>query len=112
MSCVLTSRTKIRESSQLAAVGDMKSWLATRGALVATMSVYEDFIYYASGRYEHVTGIYIGEHCICCLGYDDADNARSWTAKNSWGPAWGTAGFFSIAYGDCGFGAEMWGLVP
>jgi C1A family cysteine protease len=88
----------------------MKSWLASEGALITTMSVYEDFgLYYASGRYRHVAGAYSGEHAVCCIGFDD--DAKLWICKNSWWTKWGDGGFFRIGYGECGIGAQMWGLL-
>ncbi len=84
----------------------MKSWLATRGALSACFTVYEDFYAYGSGVYTHQTGAEVGGHCISVVGYDD--NAKCWICKNSWGTGWGEAGFFRIGYGQCGLEAEMW----
>ena len=39
------------------------------------------------------------------VGYDDAGGF--WICKNSWGTGWGEAGFFCIAYGQCGIN-HMW----
>jgi C1A family cysteine protease len=85
---------------------DMKSWLATKGPLIATLSVYDDFLSYESGVYHHVTGIGAMGHCVCVVGYDE--NEQCWICKNSWGLFWGEAGFFRIGYGQCGIDAEMW----
>lgn len=108
-----THVTKIQGWEKLTDLADMKSWLADRGALIATMTVYEDFHrYYKSGPYRHVAGTYSGDHCVCCIGFDDTPGAQYWICKNSWGTKWGTGGFFTIAYGERGIGSEMWGLVP
>ena len=88
---------------------EAKKWLATAGALIGTMEVHEDFYFYASGGYKYEIGARAGSHAVCCIGYDD--DMRHWICKNSWGPTWGTGGFFSIRYGECGFGAEMWKLL-
>jgi C1A family cysteine protease len=86
----------------------MKTWLAKRGPLISVFAVYDDIYYYRSGVYHHVTGAYKGAHCICVIGYDDS--AQCWICKNSWGPGWGEAGFFRIAYGECGIDADMWAI--
>jgi len=46
--------TKIAGSTHLTRPDDMTGWLATRGALVATMTVYEDLYCYSGGIYEHI----------------------------------------------------------
>ena len=102
------ARFKILSYKTLAAPGEMKAWLATKGALVACFTVYEDFYSYRSGVYRHVTGAREGGHCVCIIGYDDAQ--RCWIAKNSWGDDWGEDGYFKILAGDCGIDYEMWGV--
>jgi C1A family cysteine protease len=77
----------------------MKQYIATYGAVEACLDVYQDFFSYSSGIYRHVSGGYAGGHCVSLIGYDDA--AGCWIAKNSWGTAWGEAGYFRIAYGEC-----------
>ena len=68
------------------------------GPLLTVMDVYEDFMYYSGGVYKHVKGNYLGGHAIVLVGYDD--NAGAWIVRNSWGPKWGEAGYFRIAYND------------
>jgi C1A family cysteine protease len=88
---------------------EMKEWIATRGPIVASMTVYEDFMHYAGGIYRHVSGRLEGGHCICLVGYDD--EARCWIGKNSWGVGrWGEAGFFRIGYGECGIDSGALGV--
>jgi C1A family cysteine protease len=100
--------TKIKSWTSLATVTDMQNWLATKGPLVACFTVYEDFRYYRSGVYHHLTGAALGGHCVCVVGYSLADQA--WIARNSWGPDWGEAGHFRIGFGEAGFDYEMWGV--
>jgi C1A family cysteine protease len=91
----------------------MKRHLATVGPLSACFTIYEDFAsYYTGGVYryhEKTSGEYVGGHCVCIIGYDDAQ--KCWIAKNSWGTAWGEQGFFRIGYGECGIDASMWGIT-
>jgi hypothetical protein len=79
------------------------------GPLQTTMTVYEDFMFYAGGVYKHVTGPQMGGHAITLVGYDDSE--RAWIAKNSWGTAWGEGGYFRISYDDdSGFADEAYGF--
>jgi len=100
--------TNITGWHSLTSVADMKAWLATRGPLVTCLTVYDDFMYYAGGVYQHSTGNLDGGHCVCVIGYDDTQGA--WICKNSWGTGWGAQGFFLIAYGQCGVDAQMWAV--
>jgi len=73
-----------------------------KGPLLVAMTVYDDFMYYSRGAYEHVQGSIIGDHAVVIVGWDDSD--RSWICKNSWGPNWGDSGWFRIRMGknECG----------
>jgi C1A family cysteine protease len=87
---------------------ELKNWLSTRGPLVTCFTVYGDFFAYTRGIYRHVSGDLVGGHCVSVVGYNDNDGF--WICKNSWGTEWGEAGFFSIAYGDCGIDSTMWAV--
>jgi hypothetical protein len=99
--------TKISGWHKPANAAEMKAFLSTVGPMSACFTVYEDFYYhYTGGVYTHVSGNEVGGHCVCIVGYDDAQSC--WIAKNSWGSEWGEAGYFRIAYGQCGIDSEMW----
>ncbi len=77
------------------------------GPVVTTLSVYADFMNYASGVYKHVSGSVLGGHAISIVGYDDAKQA--FIVRNSWGHEWGQDGFGYVAYDDVsGVGEETW----
>jgi hypothetical protein len=57
------------------------------GPVVAGMNVYDDFMSYAGGVYEHSWGAKLGGHFVLLVGWNDADGA--WISKNSWGDGWG-----------------------
>ena len=78
----------------------IKEWVSTKGPVSACFSVYQDFFSYKSGIYKHVSGSLAGGHCVTIVGYNDSPGF--WICKNSWSTAWGEAGFFCIAYGECG----------
>ena len=78
-----------------------------QGPLVTTLTVYEDFMSYASGVYKHVKGSYLGGHAVSIVGYDDTQ--RAFIIRNSWGADWGMNGFAYVSYDDIsGIGEETW----
>lgn len=99
--------TTITDWRKLHEPPEMKEWLFSHGPMVASIVAFEDLWHYAGGVYRYVAGKKLGGHCICVVGYDDAE--RYWICKNSWGDAWGEAGFFRIAYGECGVESGMLG---
>lgn len=101
-----TKSTRVTGWRQLGTPAAIKRHIAAVGPVTACFSVYEDFFYYGSGIYRHVTGELVGGHCVCVVGYNDAK--RYWLCKNSWGTAWGEDGFVRIAYGQCGIDDGMW----
>jgi C1A family cysteine protease len=100
--------TKITDFKSLTSVADMKAAIATTGPLVSCFAVYDDFPAYNSGVYHRTSNTRLGGHCICIVGYDDAQ--KCWIAKNSWGSDWGESGFFRIGYGEVGIDFEMWSV--
>ena len=100
--------TKIKSWTSLQNAEAMKTWISTKGPVVACFTVYSDFQAYHGGIYRHVSGDQLGGHCVCVVGYSDADKA--WIARNSWGPGWGEGGYFRIGYGEVGIDYEMWGV--
>jgi len=74
----------------------LKSMLVTLGPLSVVIETYEDFNYYKSGIYSYTTGSPSGPHAVLLVGYDDRE--EYFIVKNSWGPTWGEAGYFRIAY--------------
>jgi hypothetical protein len=78
------------------------------GPVESGMVVYEDFYYYESGVYEHVSGGLEAGHAVALIGWDDAQ--QCWLAKNSWGTGWGEQGFFKIRWGEAEIGDwVVWG---
>lgn len=81
-------------------VDSIKNDLYTYGPIVATFAVYDDFYSYSGGIYSYQWGNYEGDHAVLVVGYDD--NNQCFIVKNSWGPNWGGAGYFRIAYSQVG----------
>ena len=80
-----------------------------KGPLLTSFKVYEDFLFYESGVYEHVTGKMLGGHAVTIIGWDDSKEA--WLVANSWGRSWGENGYFYISWrNNGGFGNDSYGI--
>jgi hypothetical protein len=79
-------------------VDAIKNALFNSGPLVTTFAVYGDFFSYKNGIYKYVSGNLAGYHAVLIVGYNDTE--QYFKVKNSWGAAWGEAGFFRIAYSE------------
>jgi len=79
--------------------------LMTNGPLVFTaLRMYEDFLYYRQGVYEHKAGRYLGLHAVRVIGWGEENNTPYWLVANSWNTDWGADGYFKIKRGnnECG----------
>jgi C1A family cysteine protease len=79
----------------------LKGCLASGFPFVFGFSVYESFESQAvakSGRAPMPTSKekQLGGHAVLAVGYDDA--VKRFTIRNSWGPKWGLAGYFTMPY--------------
>lgn len=101
--------TKITGYSKISGIEAIKEYISTKGPVEACFAVYRDFFNYRSGVYRHVTGDLAGGHCVCIVGYDSAN--RYWICKNSWGTGFGEAGYFKIAFGECGIEGQVYGAT-
>lgn len=74
------------------------------GPVEAAYDVYEDFLAYKSGVYQHTTGSFLGGHAIKILGWGVENGTPYWLVANSWNVHWGDHGFFKILRGsdECG----------
>ncbi len=80
-----------------------------KGPLLASMVVYEDFMFYKSGVYKYTSGAQLGGHAVVIEGYNDSEKA--WIVRNSWGEDWGDNGYFRVAWNDqSGVGNSTWGI--
>jgi hypothetical protein len=86
--------TKISSYANHATMDARKTAIAA-GPVLAGLEVWSDFFAYKGGVYVKSAAATRlsppGYHCICVVGYDDAQ--QCWILKNSWGTTWGEAGF-------------------
>ena len=79
-----------------------------RGPVSTIYMVYNDFLSYTSGCYQHTWGGVVGGHIVVIVGWDDnacGTGGGAWLCKNSWGSGWGNlGGYFWIKWGDSGIG--------
>lgn len=90
--------TKISWYENVAATQEWMKEAVSRGPVSTGYSVYEDFMYYKSGIYQHVTGGNLGQHAVVFVGYGSENGVDFWKVKNSWGD-WGEKGYFRIIRG-------------
>jgi cathepsin B len=89
---------------QYQSVQDIQNGLMTSGPVMACFDVYEDFLTYKTGVYQHTTGAYLGGHCIKIIGWGVENGTPYWQCNNQWTTYWGNQGTFRILLGqdECG----------
>lgn len=105
---------QITEYMRLDTLAEMKTCLADGFPFVFGFTVYESFetavvastgIVPMPGPNERV----LGGHAVLAVGYDDA--LERFFVRNSWGPAWGMKGYFTMPYGyltDRNLSDDLW----
>jgi cathepsin B len=83
---------------------NMQTELYANGPYEVAFSVYEDFMNYQSGVYQHKTGGLLGGHAVKVIGWGTDGGLPYWLVQNSWGTGWGLQGYFEILRGsdECG----------
>merc|ERR1712098_953244 len=77
------------------------------GPVEGAFTVYEDFLAYKSGVYQHKSGQMLGGHAIKILGWGVDNGVDYWLIANSWNEEWaGEGGFFRIRRGNSEGGIE------
>ena len=80
-------------------VREIKTELMNFGPIEVGFTVYEDFLTYKSGIYQHVEGKPLGGHAVKLVGWGVEDGIEYWKVANSWNETWGEDGFFRIILG-------------
>ena len=76
------------------------------GSVEAAFTVYEDFVLYHEGIYQHVSGARLGGHAIKIIGWGVENGVKYWQCVNSWNDNWGDKGTFKILRGTNHAGIE------
>jgi cathepsin B len=84
----------------------LKTEIYQKGSIECAFSVYEDFLNYKSGVYQHVTGKSLGGHAIKVIGWGVENGVKYWLVVNSWNEGWGDNGTFKILRGSNHVGIE------
>lgn len=93
---------KVTGVKRIAGVETIKEMLVTGGPIHTGFTVYEDFMQYKSGIYQHTSGSSLGGHAVVIIGYGSENGINYWIIQNSWGPEWGEQGYFRIKMGEVG----------
>ena len=56
----------------------------------------QDFMFYAEGIYDGTCSSEYYNHGVAIVGYGVENGIEYWYAKNSWGPTWGSSGYFKL----------------
>lgn len=98
------SKTYGLSSYTLFGEDDMKADISKNGPIEVAFTVYEDFLTYQSGVYQHKEGSALGGHAVKMIGYGEENGTKYWIIMNSWNESWGDFGSFKIlrGSGECG----------
>ena len=91
----------------ISGIDNIKMEIMTYGTVTAAFTVYEDFLTYSSGVYQHLTGAAEGGHAIKMIGWGTENGLDYWLCVNSWNNTWGDQGTFKILMGDCGINDQV-----
>jgi len=93
---------------------DIKAEIFKNGPVETAFTVYEDFLTYKSGVYQHTSGGELGGHAVKFLGWGTEQGTPYWLVANSWNPHWGDGGYFKILRGqdECGIEDEVSAGLP
>ena len=107
-------RHKMKSAFQLENdVNQIKSEIFANGPVEATFQVFEDFMTYKSGIYQHVTGKRVALHTVKLIGWGVEGGVPFWRVVNSWNEEWGEEGQFRIRLGtnECSIEAQVEGGI-
>ena len=84
----------------------------TNGPMMVGFTIYSDFMVYANGIYEHITGGSEGGHAVKLIGWEYNGGRLVWICQNQWGDSWGELGDFRIYAGEAGIDSAAFACMP
>lgn len=69
------------------------------GPVECAFRVYENFLHYKTGVYDHNEGSMMGGHAIKVIGWGEENGSPYWLINNSWNTTWGISGQFKYIRG-------------
>ena len=91
---------------------DIKYELMTNGPMMVGFTIYSDFMVYANGIYEYITGVVEGGHAVKLIGWEYDGGRLVWICQNQWGDSWGELGDFRIYAGEAGIDSAAFACMP
>ncbi|KAI6223842.1 Papain family cysteine protease [Aphelenchoides besseyi] len=104
-------RPSNNNSNTEANVKEVQDFIKQYGSVVVTFDVYEDFLYYQSGVYQHKGDdepdyrcSQIGGHAVRAIGWGTENGVDYWLLANQWNSDWGDNGLVKFIRGinNCG----------
>jgi len=93
-------------------VEEIQREVMKNGPIAVSFTVYEDFVNYRSGVYEHLYGKQLGGHAVRLLGWgEETDGTKYWIVANNWNDEWAEQGTFRIVRGKDACGIENYGTA-
>jgi cathepsin B len=113
--CLPPLLDKTKKVKDVMQVYNMVDEIQKNGPVVATFTVYEDFMHYSSGIYNYSgIGKRLGFHAVKVLGFgiNVKTGMKYYNCQNSWGQQWGNNGSFQIYAETCGFQSSVYTATP
>lgn len=86
--------------------------MVQEGQVEGAFIIYEDFMNYGGGVYQHFSGKFVGGHAVKIIGWGKENGLYYWLCANSWGTKWGDRGYFKIRMGEVGINDEIYASNP
>jgi len=104
-----SDKTKAASAYGVRGVANIQKDIMQFGSVTAAFTVYNDFVTYKSGVYQHHTGRQLGGHAVKMIGWGVENGTPYWLIVNSWNEAWGDSGTFKILRGSnhCGIEGQI-----
>eukprot|EP00696_Hemimastix_kukwesjijk_P011434 gnl/Hemi2/2434_TR862_c0_g1_i1.p1 gnl/Hemi2/2434_TR862_c0_g1~~gnl/Hemi2/2434_TR862_c0_g1_i1.p1 ORF type:complete len:329 (-),score=74.08 gnl/Hemi2/2434_TR862_c0_g1_i1:64-1050(-) len=96
----------VEEYGRVNGEDNMMAEIYGRGPIACGIAITPDLYAYTSGIFQDNTGITHIGHLVSVIGWGEEGGVKYWTVRNSWGSAWGEAGFFRIVRGSNNMGME------